>query len=135
MAMGDALASEFLRTGAVLLDHRHDFPGNPKPKFLVLFEDYDGSRETTIAAFTTTNKKVANYQWVVALSQGQGSLPKNCFLDCNSCLEYPTLDFTTKTKYRYIGQLPEDVVDGAFDALEFAHKVPPHLIARIWNPE
>lgn len=132
MAMGDALGKALLKVGAVVLSHRFKFPDEKTPKFCVLLEDYNGSRETTIVALTTTNFSFQGKPWTVHIPAGEGGLPKECLLDCNNCPEIPTLEITSR-KFRYKGQFSEVIVDGIYAALEHAYKVPEDFLLRIFG--
>jgi len=134
MAMGDALAKMYLRPGAVLLSHRFEFEQHSKAKFCIVLEDYDGGRETTIVALTTSNPQHRGKPWVVTIPVGLGGIQGgDGYLDCNNYFELPSSELAAASRYRYLGQLPEDLVEEIYLALEEAYKVPEALLVRIFG--
>jgi mRNA-degrading endonuclease toxin of MazEF toxin-antitoxin module len=133
MALGDAFGKEFLVVGAVVLSHRFKFPEGTQPKFCALLEDFDGGRETTIVALTTTNFRYRNKPWVILIPAGEDGLEKDCLLDCNNCFEIPTINLISSGGFAYKGKLSDELIEEIFEALEWAHKLPDHFALRIFG--
>ncbi len=132
MALGVALGANFLRSGAVLLAHRFKFPDQTQPKYCVLLEPYDGSRPTTIFALTTSNPQYKHLPYFVDIPDGVAGIEGISYLDCSNCWERPTLELTSR-KYRYIGQLPDELLEEVYLALEEATDLPEYFLVRIFG--
>jgi len=90
MAMGDALAAEYLKVGAVVIAHRFEFPDKTKAKYCVLLENYDPKRPNTIVALTTSNRRFRDRPWIIAIPPNTCGIATVSYLDCNNCWPLPT---------------------------------------------
>jgi len=133
MAMGDALGSEFLKVGAVILSHRFDFSDYTAAKYCVLLEDYSLIRSTTLVALTTSQTKFIHNPWFVEIPDDTCGIEGVTYLDCNNVWERPTTELASHNRYKYIGQIPDELLDDIYLALEYAANVPEEFLIRIFG--
>jgi len=133
MAMGDALAAEYLKVGAVVIAHRFEFPDKTKAKYCVLLENYDPKRPNTIVALTTSNRRFRDRPWIIAIPPNTCGIATVSYLDCNNCWPLPTHELASSRKYQYIGQLPESTIEDIYLALEEAPLIPEEYLVRIFG--
>jgi len=98
MAMGDALAAEYLKVGAVVIAHRFEFPDKTKAKYCVLLENYDPKRPNTIVALTTSNRRFRDRPWIIAIPPNTCGIATVSYLDCNNCWPLPTHELASSRK-------------------------------------
>ncbi len=118
-----ALGGAITRRGSIYLKHKVEFDQVIKAKFFVVLEDYEEGMENIIVAFTTSRTEFAYRDTAVLVERGVfEEFSDSTLIDLNNYREISIEDLFS-SGCKYIGQLPETVMQEVDEAIEHLQDV------------